>query len=385
MAHDHSALQRESFLVAAGRSAAVGAPLNIPIVPASNFVLGGERAYVRDDGTPAWDALEEIVGGLEGGHAVVFSSGMAAIAAVFDQLAVGSIIVLPDDCYQGVVGLAQAGVAKGMWTLERIDISQTGRWVDACERADLIWIESPSNPMLCVADLTTICAAPRKPGTLIAVDNTFATPLNQRPLAIGADISIQSATKYIGGHSDLLAGVASTAAPALLAALRRSRLHAGATPGALEMFLAVRGARTMALRLERAQQSATRLAKWLAQHPAVITTRYPGLASHPTHAIAREQLRGFGTIISFDVAGDAARADAVCLATRLIVHATSLGAVESTIERRGAVPGQQHLPAALLRLSVGIENCDDLIADLDQALSLAASQTGTKARNSAAR
>ena len=141
----------------------------------------------------------------------------------------------------------------------------------------------------------------------------------------------------------------------------------------------------MALRLERAQQSATRLAKWLAQHPAVITTRYPGLASHPTHAIAREQLGGFGTIISFDVAGDAARADAVCLATRLIVHATSLGAVESTIERRGAVPGQQHLPATLLRLSVGIENCDDLIADLDQALSLAASQTGTKARNSAAR
>ena len=179
---------------------------------------------------------------------------------------------------------------------------------------------------------------------------------------------MQSATKFIGGHSDLLAGVATVKSPALHTALKRSRELTGATPGALEMFLAVRGMRTMALRFERAQQTATQLAVWLEQHPSVQRTRYPGLASHPTHVIARQQLAGFGTMISFDVAGGAEHADAVCTGVRLITHATSLGAVESTIERRAGVPGQEHLPASLLRFSVGIERLEDLKADLDQAL-----------------
>ena len=358
----------ESWLVSAGRDRHPGAPLNVPPIPASNFVLGERRAYSRDDGTPGWDALEEIVGGLEGGSSVAFASGMAAIAAIFDQLPVGATVALPDDCYQGVAGLAQAGQRHGRWTVHRVAVTDTARWVELCSVADLIWLESPSNPLLTVGDLDIICAAPRKRGAIVGVDNTFATPLNQRPLTLGADATVHSVTKFIGGHSDLLGGIVTVRDPHLLAALRQSRELTGATPGTLEAFLAVRGARTLALRLERAQHNAMELAERLARHPNVTSTRYPGLASHPTHEAARRQLHGFGTIISFDVRGESAAADAVCTSVRIIQHATSLGAVESTIERRASIPGQEHLPATLLRLSVGIEAIEDLWNDLDRAL-----------------
>jgi cystathionine gamma-synthase len=359
----------ESWIVSAGRDPKAGNPLNVPLVPASNFVLGSPRAYARDDGTPTWEALEEIVGGLEGGEAVSFASGMAGIAAVFDQLSTGAIVAVPDDCYQGVTGLAARGASQGRWKLERIAVEDTASWLRVGREADLVWLESPSNPLLVVADLVTICGAPRKPGSLLGVDNTFATPLNQRPLELGADVSFQSATKYIGGHSDLLSGVVSVRTPELATALRHSRELAGATPGTLESFLAVRGSRTLGLRLERGQLNAGHLAQRLASHPRVKTTRYPGLPTHPTHHIARQQLKGFGTIISFDIDGDASAADAVCERLELIQHATSLGAVESTIERRAGIPGQEHLPPSLLRLSVGIENVEDLWSDLDRALS----------------
>ena len=358
----------ESWLVSAGRDRRPGSPLNVPPCPASNFVLGERRAYSRDDGTPGWEALEEIVGGLEGGSSVSFASGMAGIAAIFDQLSNGSVVALPDDCYQGVAGLSAVGQARGRWTVHRIDVADTARWIDMCGVADLIWLESPSNPLLAVADLDVICAAPRKPGAILGVDNTFATPLNQRPLVLGADVAVQSVTKFIGGHSDLLGGVVTVRDANLLASLRQSRELAGATPGSLETFLAVRGVRTLAVRLERAQNNAMTLAERLARHPNVALTRYPGLASHPTHEAARRQLKGFGTIISFDVRGDAPVADAVCAGLQLIQHATSLGAVESTIERRARIPGQEHLPQALLRLSVGIEAVEDLWTDLDRAL-----------------
>lgn len=354
--------------MSAGRDGRPGAPLNVPLVPASNFVLGSDRAYSRDDGTPTWEALEEIVGGLEGGESVAFASGMAGIAAVFDPVKVGSLIVIPADCYQGVAGIAARGEALGRWTVRRIPAQDTAAWIAACAEADLIWLESPSNPLLVVADLVAICAAPRKPGSLLGVDSTFATPINQRPLDLGADFSFQSATKYLGGHSDLLSGVVSVYRPELARVLRHTRELSGATPGTLECFLAVRGLRTLALRLERAQQSALFLAGKLATHPRVEVTRYPGLVTHPTHRIARDQLKGFGTVISFDVRGGAAAADAVCSSLQLIQHATSLGAVESTIERRAGIPGQEHLPPSLLRLSVGIENADELWADLDRAL-----------------
>ncbi len=369
-----STLKPESWLVSAGRPLDPGAPLNVPPVPASNFIIGAGREYARDDGTPTWEALESIVGGLESGRAVAFASGMAAIAAVFDQLQAGSVVVLPDDCYQGVVGLAAAGAARGRWSVQRLAVDDTAGWVRACAAADLIWLESPSNPLLTVADLGAICEAPRKPGAIVAVDNTFATPLNQRPLDFGATVSLQSATKLIGGHSDLLAGVATTRDDALWRALKKSRELTGAIPGALEAFLAVRGARTLALRLERAQQTAMILAQRLERHPLVTCVRYPGLPSHPTHAIARRMLKGFGTIISFDLLGGAALADVVCRNVRLIRHATSLGGVESTIERRAAIPGQEHLPPSLLRLSVGIEDADDLWADLDAAIRSASAE-----------
>jgi cystathionine gamma-synthase len=277
---------------------------------------------------------------------------MAAVAAVFDQLPAGSIVALPDDCYQGVTHLAEAGRTMRRWSVERIAVDDTDAWVRACGRADLVWLESPSNPLLVVADLETICAAPRKPEGLLAVDNTLATPLNQRPLELGASVSVQSATKLIGGHSDLLAGLATTKDPDLRSALRKARELSGATPGVLEAFLAVRGARTMALRLERAQRTARTLAARLEAHPQVARTRYPG----------------FGTLISFDVRGGAEAADTACASVALVSHATSFGAVESTMERRAAVPGQEHLPPSMLRLSVGIEDPEDLWADLDQAL-----------------
>lgn len=358
----------ESLLVAAGRDRRPGSPLNIPPVLASNFVLGTDRAYARDDSTPTWEALEEIVGVLEEGKSVAFASGMAGIAAVFDQLHAGSRIVLPDDCYQGAAGLAESGRQRGLWSVSRLAVDDTDGWIKAAAVSDLLWLESPSNPMLVVADLRAICSASRKPSALLAVDNTFATSLNQRPLDLGANVSFQSATKFIGGHSDLLAGIVTVRSDGLLIALRKSRELHGATPGALESFLAVRGARTMALRLDRAQANAMILSERLSSHPVVAFTRYPGLSTHPTHAIARAQLKGYGTIISFDIRGDAAAADRVCSGVRLVQHATSLGAVESTIERRASIPGQDHLPPSLLRLSVGIENVDDIWADLDAAL-----------------
>ena len=372
MPNQPSALEPESWLVSAGRSCEPGSPLNVPLIPASNFLIGSGRDYARNDGTPTWEALEKVVGGLEAGKAVAFASGMAPIAAVFDQLSVGAVVVLPDDCYQGVANLAAAGVERQRWSVQRLALEDTTGWIRACNTANLVWLESPSNPLLTVADLEVICTAPRKPGSIVAVDNTFATPLNQQPLNFGATVSIQSATKFIGGHSDLLAGIATTKDDALWNALRKSRELMGATPGTLEAFLAVRGARTLALRLQRAQQTAMLLAERLEMHPLVSCVRYPGLISHPTHAIARRVLKGFGTIISFDLRGGAEFSDQVCRNVKLIRHATSLGAVESTMERRAAIPGQGHLPPSLLRLSVGIEHPEDLWADLDQAIGSAA-------------
>jgi cystathionine gamma-synthase len=222
--------------------------------------------------------------------------------------------------------------------------------------------------MLEVIDLRRIAATERRSGSIVAVDNTLAGPLAQHPLAVGADISVQSATKHLGGHSDLLCGVATTNDPDLLIQLRAQRELRGATPGTLETFLAARGARTYPIRADVAARSAGDIARRLVEHPAVDIVRYPGLETHPTHRVAVEQLASFGSVISFDVAGGAPMADLVCQHVELISHATSFGAVESTIERRAAVPGQHHLPPSLLRLSVGIEDADDLWHDLQAAL-----------------
>lgn len=342
----------ETWAIVAGRPEPVpGAALNTAVVAASTYVLGGERIYSRNEATEGWESFEEMLGGLEGGDAVAFSSGMAACAAVLGQLPSGAHLVLGDDCYQGVAGIAAAGAQAHQWRVERLPATDP-RWLERAATADLLWLESPSNPLLDVADLAAICAAPRGPQTRVVVDNTFATPLLQRPLALGADIVVHSATKLIGGHSDLLLGAAVTADTDELRRLRAARGLHGATPGMLECFLALRGSRTLALRLRQAQASAGQLAARLGDHPAVRRVRYPG----------------FGTIVSFELA-DAAAADRACGATRIIRHATSLGGVETCMERRSAHPGQEHIPAGLIRLSTGCENLEDLWDDLGAALS----------------
>lgn len=351
MALDPEALDPATWLVSAGRPHDAGAPLNHPIAPASNFEHGADRVYSRSDATEAWEALEAVLGGLESADALVFGSGMAAVAAVFDLVPVGGSVVIPDDCYHGVAQIADEGAAAGRWTVARLDISDTDTWVEALGGASLVWAESPTNPLLTVADLETIGGAPRDPGTLLVVDNTFATPLRQRPLDLGADIAMQSTTKMIGGHSDLLGGLLTTTRADLLIRLRTSRTLLGASPGALETFLALRGVRTMAMRLDRAEANAAHLVERLRDHSGVSNVRYPG----------------FGSMISFDLP-DAETADAVCGRLQVIRHATSLGGVESLIERRSRYAGQAHLPPGLLRLSVGCEAPTDLWADLERAL-----------------
>lgn len=339
-----------TWLVAGGRDESVGAPLNTPIVAASNFVTDGTSPYARGRGTATTIAFEEVVGGLEGGVAVSFASGMAAVDAVLSLVPAGGSLVIPSDCYQGVAGLAREGETLGRWTVRALATDDTDGWVAAARDADLLWFETPSNPLLVVGDLASVAAAPRR--GLLVVDNTFATPLLQQPLDVGADVSMQSATKFLGGHSDLLMGVATTRDDGLAARLRAYQSLHGATPGALEAYLALRGMRTLSLRLERSQTSAAVLAARLGEHPAVDVVRYPG----------------FGSMLSFDVAGGAEPADSVCAASRLIRNATSLGGVESLIERRAVIAGQEHLPPGLLRLSVGIEDVEDLWRDLSEAL-----------------
>jgi len=364
----------QTALIAAGRPAdEPGQPLNVPIVLASNFRAANrgqaaDREYSRDDATPGWEALEEVVGELEGGEAVAFASGMGAAAAVLDLLPAGARVMAPTDCYAGVHTLLADGQQRGRWHVELVDITDTAVAVPAARRADLVWLESPTNPLLDIADLPALCTAARDGGALVAVDNTFATPLLQRPIGLGAHVAVHSATKFLGGHSDLLLGLAVAESPQLVERLRGRRNVAGAVPGALETFLVLRGLRTLALRLDQGQCSAGDLASRLADHPAVTRVRYPGLVDHPGHAQAAAQMTGFGAVIGFEVQ-TAAAANAVCDSVRVIRSATSLGGVESTIERRAKLPGQKHLPPGFLRLSVGCEHIDDLWEDLNRALS----------------
>ena len=306
--------------------------------------------------------------GLEGGKALAFASGMAAAAVVLHRVPVGSVIAVPQDPYHGVNGLVEEGEALGHFSAMRLDMADTAAWQRAALDADLLWLESPANPLITVADLPAICSAPRKPGTIVAVDSTFATPLAQRPLELGADIVMHSATKFIGGHSDLLAGVLATNSIELHDELHHRRLLNGATIGALEAFLAIRGARTLALRMERSQENAQVLAERLASHPEIAKVRYPGLPADENHAVAKSFMDSFGAMMSFETTGTAARAGEVCSRAELINHATSLGGIESTMERRAAIAGQERIPETLIRFSVGCENVDDLWADLDNAL-----------------
>ncbi len=339
-----------TIAVTAGRPGEIGDPLNYPIVMASNF-RGEAGEYTRTHGTPGWIGLEEAVGALEGGRAVSFSSGMAAAAAALFALA-PKVLVLPSYSYLGVRALVADLVQQSRLEVRFVDIGNTAEVVAATTGADVVWIETPTNPTLDVADIPAICAAAAAAGAKVVVDSTFATPICAQPLSDGATIVVHSGTKFIGGHSDLLIGLAIAADDAVYERLHQTRLVNGSTPGSLEAFLALRGLRTLPLRMERMQANAVEVVARLRAHSAVTDVRYPG----------------FGAMVSFVLAGGADVADSVCRGVELIVPATSLGGVETSLERRQKYAGDAHVAPGLIRMSVGIEHIDDIWSDLAQAL-----------------
>lgn len=342
-------MKLSTIAVRAGRPHTTGQPLNHPIVLASN--VRGSGDYARTHGTVTWEGLEEAVGALEGGVATAYATGMAAASAALFALA-PRVLVLPTVSYLGVRSLVDELVERNGLEVRAVDGSDTAAMVSASDGADVVWVESPANPTLEVADLPAIVAGAHAVGSRVVVDNTFSTPICARPLEDGADLVIHSGTKFIGGHSDLMIGLAITRDGSLHDRLRQTRLVNGATPGALESFLALRGLRTLPLRMERGQATAAELVDRLSAHPAVESVNYPG----------------FGAMLAFVVRGGAPAADAVCESVRVAVPATSLGGVETTLERRQKYAGDAHVAPGLIRMSVGIEDVDDLWADLDAAL-----------------
>jgi len=362
-------LHPDSIAVAAGRPPHLAAgPLNPPVVLASTFHAGAERVYGRQ-GNDTSEAFEAALGALEGGRTVSFGSGMAATSALVEGLPAGSVIVLPDSFYNYHRTLFDEQVALGRAELRVIDVTDTEATVAALPGAALLWLEIPTNPRLTVPDLPVLTAAASRLGVRTAVDATVATPLGIRPLEHGADVVMHSATKWISGHSDLLMGVLTVTDDDLYESLLTRRNLTGAIPGALECYLALRGIRTLPVRLDRACANAAVLAERLAGHPAVGSVDYLGFASHPQADRVAKLLDHHGAMISFTL-DSAEHADRMCRRVQLITHATSLGGVESLIERRGSYPGEaaQGTPAALVRLSVGIEHVEDLWRDLAQAL-----------------
>ena len=390
----------DTLVVETGRpQRADGAAVNPPIDLSSTFVSAGDitnspYAYARFD-TPAWTPFEEALGQLE--HAslpgLVFGSGLAAISAVVSLVPAGGTLIIPSHSYQGALASAEQIAGRQNFDVVTVDISDTEAVIAALDEAGhatpgevaadgtaasasageagspgMLWIESPTNPMLEVADVPTLTAAAKDRGFLVSVDNTFATPLLQTPLDLGADIVVHSVTKYLAGHSDVVLGAVVTGSTALREEVHTERSMRGGIAGPFEVWLALRGLRTLAVRLDRAQANAQAIAERLAAHPTVVETRYPGLPGDPGHARAAAQMNGFGAIISFTV-DSADKATAIAEAVRLWTPATSLGGVESLIERRRRHPAEPAtVPEGLIRLSVGIENLEDLWADLEAAL-----------------
>ncbi|HEX3335932.1 MAG TPA: PLP-dependent transferase [Jatrophihabitans sp.] len=368
---DEDKLRPESIVVAAGRPHEPGAPLSAPIVLTAPYRHTAEaNAYARHDVTATVAAFEQVMGALEGGTALAFASGIAAAAAVVEGRRAGGITVVPSEAYSGTVDIFGGQEALGRMTIRRVDIGDTAAVVAALDGADLLWLETATNPLLTIPDIPALAAAAHEVGALVCIDATFSTPLVVRALDLGADIVMHSATKYLSGHSDLIMGVLVTRDEALADALHVRRTMTGAIPGALECYLATRGVRTLALRMERAQANALELATRLAEHPRVTRVRYPGLASHPGHDIAARDHAGFGAVVSFEIDGTIEDTERVCESVQLISHATSLGGVESLIERRARheIDAAFGTPETLLRLSVGIEHVEDLWTDLAQAL-----------------
>ncbi len=347
-----------TIAVMAGRPARTpDAPLNTPIVAASTFVAGGDIEYAREGG-PTITAFESVVAQLESAsargpaQAIAFSSGMGAADAALDLVPIGGRVIAPTTAYTGVAARLRELHERGAIELDLVDITDTAGVIAALSRpAALLWLESPTNPLLERAELDTVLRTARERRTRSIVDNTFATPMLQKPLASGADIVLHSATKALSGHSDLLMGALVTEDLGIAQSLRSRRTLLGAAPSAFDAYLATRGIRTLPLRIERATKTAEMLADRLQGEPGI------------------SRVRHFGTMLAIEFGGDASRADRVCNATLIWVHATSLGGVESSLERRRRWPLEAtHVPEDLVRLSVGIEAPEDLWQDLRRAL-----------------
>lgn len=328
-------------------------PLNEPITMAATYVAGGDVEYGRY-GNPTWTALEDAIGALEGGACLTFASGLAAVSTVLDLVAGGGVVVAPRHAYNGSISQLADLESRGRLRSHLVDILDADAVAKACEDAALVWLESPTNPALEVVDLPRIIAAAKDAGAQVVVDNTFATPLRQKPLELGADIVVHSATKYLAGHSDVQMGAVLTRSKdeELYGVLKGRRDLYGAIPGPFEAWLTLRGIRTLPLRLERAEANAIELARRLAEHPAVAEVRYPG----------------FGAIVA-PVFADVEVADRLQHRVKIWAWATSLGGVESTLERRRrwrAEPAT--IPDGLVRLAVGVEDVEDLWEDLARAI-----------------
>ncbi|MFJ5530381.1 cystathionine gamma-lyase [Streptomyces sp. NPDC093261] len=344
---------------------------------AAHFHLPGEPTgpytYGRDE-NPTWTHLERAIGeleapGEEGVEALTFASGMAAISAVlFSQLRAGDTVVLPEDGYQVLPLVGEQLTAYGI----EVRTAPTGddAQLDVLKGAKLLWIETPSNPGLDVCDVRRLVTAAHAQGILVAVDNTLATPLGQRPLELGADFSVASGTKMLTGHGDILLGYVASGNAGLMTAVRRWRKIVGAIPGPMEAWLAHRSLATLRLRADRQSANALVVAEALRGRAEVTGLRYPGLPDDPSHKIAAQQMRRFGCVVSFSLP-TRARADRFLDALRIVDDATSFGGVRSTAERRGRWGGDA-VPEGFIRLSVGAEDPEDLVADVLRALDASA-------------
>jgi cystathionine gamma-synthase len=337
--------------------------------PDGSFPSG--YVYVRD-ANPNRQALEAAMAALEGGSAAVaFASGMAATAAVFQALAPGDHVVAPLDAYYGTGKLLREHFAR--WGLQASFVDMTDlAAVRASMRPNtrLVWAETPSNPTIAVTDLREVASIARAGGAISACDNTWATPFLQRPLALGLDLAMHSTTKYLSGHSDVMGGLIVTREKGALAdRLRSLQSSTGAVPAPFDCWLTLRGLRTLPWRMRAHCANAAAVADFLARHPRVARVHYPGLETDPGHAVARQQMSAPGGMLSFVVKGGRAEALAVAARVRVFTRATSLGGPESLVEHRASIEGPQtRAPEGLLRLSVGLEHADDLVADLRHAL-----------------
>jgi cystathionine gamma-synthase len=359
--------------------------VTVPIFQTSTFAqprVGEHTGYEYSrTGNPTRTALQIALAALEGAEeAVAFASGLAAEDAVFRLLSPGDHVVMADDVYGGTWRqIAQVHTRFGL-EVSAVDLSD----LDAVRAAfqpttRLVWAETPSNPLLKILDLAALAELAHEHGARLVADNTFATPALQRPLDLGADLVVHSTTKYLGGHSDVVGGAVCTDA-ATASDLAFLQNAVGAVPGPFDSWLTLRGVKTLEVRMARHSENAARIAAFLSEHPAVTAVAYPGLETHPGHALAARQMSAFGGMVSFRVAGGMTAAKRVAEATELFFLAESLGGVESLIEHPGimthaSVAGTAlEVPADLLRLSVGIETVDDLLADLEQALGAAGGQ-----------